>query len=79
MYLHLGGTMIINTDELILVENLERIGSLDDWLRQKAKATRQILDISGGNPKAAVYTNQQIILSPISSVTLKKRLKQIPM
>lgn len=77
MFLHLGGMMLINTDELILVENVERMTSLDDWLKQKKKTGKKIIDISEGKPKAAIYTDQKIILSPISSTTLKKRSKQI--
>ena len=79
MFLHLGGTMIIKTEELIAVENLERLTSLDGWLRQRMKVGRQVVDIAEGKPKSAIYTDQKIILSAISSTTLKKRLKQIPM
>ena len=79
MYLHLGSMMIINTNELIAVENLEGLLSLEDWHRQKKKTEKEVVDIAEGKPKSAIYTDQRIILSPISSLTLKKRLKQMPM
>ena len=78
MFLHLGGMMMINTEELIAVENLESLASLDEWFRQR-RGVQPVVDISEGKPKAAIYTDQKIILSAISSTTLNKRLKQIPM
>jgi len=80
MFLHVGGKMIIKTNELIIVENLEKMtpGALVEWRRQKKKTGREIVDIAEGKPKSAIYTEQQIILSPISSYTLKKRSEQIP-
>lgn len=76
MYLHLGGMMIINTAELIAVENLEGQTSMEDWLRQQKKTEKEVVDIAEGRPKSAIYTDQRIILSPISSLTLRKRLEQ---
>ncbi|HEY8391486.1 MAG TPA: extracellular matrix/biofilm biosynthesis regulator RemA family protein [Capillibacterium sp.] len=76
MYLHLGGTLIINTAELIAVENLEGETSLEDWLRKRKKTGKEVVDIAEGKPKSAIYTDRSIILSPISSLTLKKRLEQ---
>ncbi|HHT48097.1 MAG TPA: DUF370 domain-containing protein [Firmicutes bacterium] len=78
MYLHLGGMMIINTAELIAVENLEKT-PLEGWLRQQEKTGKEVVDIAEGRPKSAIYTDQKIILSPISSLTLRKRLRQRPM
>ena len=71
MYLHLGGMMIINTAELIAVENLEKT-PLEGWLRQQEKTGKEVVDIAEGRPKSAIYTDQKIILSPISSLTLRK-------
>ena len=42
MYLHLGGMMIINTAELIAVENLEKT-PLEGWLRQQEKQGKKLL------------------------------------
>lgn len=78
MFLHLGGKMIINTQELILVENVENVGSLEDWIQQKKDTGQQVVGITAEKPKSAIYTDQAIILSPISSSTLKKRLEHIP-
>ncbi|NLY90549.1 MAG: DUF370 domain-containing protein [Firmicutes bacterium] len=76
MYLHLGGTVIINTAELIAVENLEGQASLENWLQRQQKTGKEVVDIAEGRPKSAIYTDQNIILSPISSLTLRKRLNQ---
>jgi regulator of extracellular matrix RemA (YlzA/DUF370 family) len=78
MFLHLGGMMMIRTEELIAVENIEKKSGLDDWIEQRQRADQQVVDISEGKPKSAIYTDQKIILSAIASTTLKKRLKQIP-
>ncbi|HHT04884.1 MAG TPA: DUF370 domain-containing protein [Hydrogenispora sp.] len=80
MFLHLGGKQIINTNEVILVENVEKMTwtALEEWKAQKKKAGQEIMDIAEGKPKSAIYTEQKIILSPISSYTLKKRAGQIP-
>lgn len=80
MFLHLGGKQIIHTNELIIVENMEKMTStsLEEWIQQKKKTGKEIIDIAEGKPKSAIYTEQKIILSPISSYTLKKRSEQIP-
>jgi len=80
MFLHLGGNQIISINEIVIVENLEKMTftSLQEWLRQRKKTGREIVDIGEGKPKSAVYTDQKIILSPISAYTLKKRSEQIP-
>jgi len=75
MYLHLGGMMIINTAELIAVENLEGQKSMEDWLQRQKKTGKEVVDIAEGKPKSAIYTDHKIILSPISSLTLGKRLE----
>ena len=78
MFLHLGGLMMIRTEELIAVENLENLTTLDDWFEQQRRAAQQVVDISEGKPKSAIYTDQKIVLSAIASTTLKKRLNQSP-
>lgn len=79
MFLHLGGMMMIRTEELIAVENLENFIVLDEWLEQRQRVDQQVVDISEGKPKSAIYTDQKIFISAIASTTLQKRLKQIPM
>ena len=78
MFLHLGGLMMIRTEELIAVENLENLTALDDWFEQQRRAAQQGVDISEGKPKSAIYTDQKVVLSAIASTTLKKRLNQSP-
>ncbi|NLC52993.1 MAG: DUF370 domain-containing protein [Firmicutes bacterium] len=80
MFLHLGAKKIINYHEVIIVENLEKMTTplLKEWIEQKKKTGQEIVDFTEGKPKSAIYTEQKIILSPISSYTLKKRAEQIP-
>ncbi|HBG17032.1 MAG TPA: DUF370 domain-containing protein [Firmicutes bacterium] len=77
MFLHLGGVTVISIKEIIAVLNLEKINFREEWVNQSLPK-KQLLDISEGKPKSAIFTDEKVILSPISSFTLKKRLKQIP-
>lgn len=75
MFLHVG------TDVVVSLKNIVAI--LDARSSREAEATRQflslrksghrVLDISGGEPKSIVVTDEEVYLSPISSTTLKKR------
>lgn len=77
MFLHLGGNTVISIEEIIIVLNMEKIEVTEDWIKQNF-SKQSIIDIADGKPKSMVFTDKEIILSPISSLTLKKRLKQIP-
>jgi hypothetical protein len=76
MFLHLGGTAVISLDEIIAVINLENISLAEEWIA-RSLTEEKVLHVSDGEPKSAIITDQKIILSPISSLTLKKRLKQV--
>lgn len=77
MFLHLGGSNIVDLNKIIAVLNLDKIENLGKWLNrlreQEEKMGRIIEDISEGEPKSMIITEDSIILSPISSLTLKKR------
>lgn len=77
MFLHLGGVTVIGLKEIIAVINLEKVALNEEWVEQSF-AKKQVLRLSNGKSKSAVITDKKIIISPISSLTLKKRLKQIP-
>ncbi|NLW55968.1 MAG: DUF370 domain-containing protein [Firmicutes bacterium] len=76
MFLHLGGATVISLNEIIAVINLEKLSLEEEWIT-RSLAEKQVLNISDGEPKSAIFTDQKIIFSPISSLTLKKRLKQV--
>ncbi len=75
MFLHLGGTAVISLEEIIAVINLEKISLEEEWIARSFKE-KKVLHVSDGEPKSAIITDHLIILSPISSLTLNKRLKQ---
>lgn len=77
MFLHLGGTNVIDLDRVIAVLNLEKINFTESWLKEHFLG-KKVEDISEGKPKALVITDDKVILSPISSLTLKKRTGKIP-
>lgn len=77
MFLHLGGNTVISIEEIIIVLNMEKIEVTEDWIKQNF-SKQSIIDIADGKPKSMIFTDKEIILSPISSLTLKKRLNQIP-
>ncbi|MDI3533973.1 MAG: extracellular matrix regulatory protein [Thermosediminibacterales bacterium] len=75
MFLHLGKDVVIPIKEVVAV--------IDINTAKTSKATKEFLqiaqeegfinDISDGNPKSFIISNQKIYLSAISSVTLQRR------
>lgn len=72
MFLHLGGTTIIDMDKVIAVLDLETI-PFEDGELEKSIFGGKIENISEGEPKTLVITDDRIILSHISALTLQKR------
>lgn len=81
MFLHLGGNVIVPTKEIVAIIDIEQnIGSDTIDFLEIAKDEGFVIDISSGNPKSFIITSAKaqnsIYISPISSVTLKKRSMQ---
>jgi len=72
MFLHLGGSNIIELNKIIAVLNLDKLEYPGKKIKEK-NSGKKIEDLTGGQPKSMVITDESIILSPISSLTLKKR------
>lgn len=74
MFLHLGGDVIVRLKNVIAIFDLEVAGApaSKEYL-QIAKDEGFLVDVSEGTPKSFVTTDRKVYLSPISSVTLKKR------
>jgi len=72
--LHLGGDVIVRLKDVIAIIDLEVTNSpaSKEYL-QIAKDEGFLVDVSEGVPKSFVTTDKKVYLSPISSVTLKKR------
>ncbi len=75
MFIHLGGDTLVRTDEIIALINLEStqgVQSIQDLLKRlEVKGCVERLDNT--NHKSAAILANKVILSPISTVTLKKR------
>ncbi len=79
MYLHIGKDLIINSEEIIAIfniESLEKKNSLEN-ICKNLKISDNIIDISEENKKSLIIVNKNKeikgYISNISSVTLGKR------
>ncbi|HHW14305.1 MAG TPA: DUF370 domain-containing protein [Firmicutes bacterium] len=80
MFLHLGGDVIVPLHQVIAIFDHEQVAQsrpTEDFLRV-AKDAGRLLDVSGGQPKSFVLTNERVYLSQISSQTLMKRAENMP-
>lgn len=76
MFLHLGGTTVVNMDEVIAVLDLGKIQFIEGELKTPLFG-KKVVDISEGEAKTLVVTDDMVILSPISALTLQKRTEII--
>lgn len=74
MFLHLGGVEVTEFKKIIAILNMEKLSLLKEC--QDNFYGKEVKDISGGKAKSAVITDDKIIITPISSMTLAKRTKQ---
>lgn len=75
MFLHVGTDVVVSLGRVIAILDLRTAASAVATREfvSHIKATRKVTDISGGDPKSLVLTDSEVFLSPISSLTLKKR------
>jgi predicted transposase YdaD len=77
MFLHLGGTKIILAEDIIMILNLKTAqqskiyGELIELMRVEGMLEKEI----EGEYKSLAITKEKAYLSPISSLTLKNRLR----
>lgn len=80
MFIHLGGDFIVPKEEVIAIVNTQ--------LMKKTEVNREFMELAENdgfitpitdksNAKSVIITSKKIYLSPISSVTLKKRSDEI--
>ncbi|MBP2655666.1 MAG: hypothetical protein H6Q73_3235 [Firmicutes bacterium] len=74
MFLHLGADTIVPLKSLIAITDVKNglSGINSDFLKVMHEESL-ISDVSDGNAKSFVVTDKMVYLSPISSLTLKKR------
>lgn len=73
MFLHLGGNAVAEAKKIIAILNLEKGSACKNLINNNQN--KQVEDVSEGKPKALVLTDDRIIITPISSLTLSKRAK----
>lgn len=75
MFLHIGSDVVVPLREVIAIldaELLERSQAVRDLVSLQ-QAERRVTDIAGGRPRSIVLTDRGVFLSPISTVTLRRR------
>lgn len=81
MFIHLGGDVVVPKEDIICIMSYA--------LMKKAEATREFIQLAEddqfvhrisekGREKSFIITTSKIYLSPISSITLKKRSDEWP-
>ena len=79
MFLHLGANTVIPLKSVISIADIRSVkAGLDNDFLKKVKKTNKIIDISEGNPKSFIITDDYTYFSAISSMTLKKRAGAVP-
>ncbi len=75
MFIHLGGNTLVASKDVIAIIDMKMAKKAMSTLEflQIAEDEGFIIDISRGNPKSFVITDNSVYLTPISSTTLYKR------
>ena len=78
MFVHIGGEYTILIDSIIGLVNLETVQAsstdMNDFLRRNEE--ENILEyVSEEIPRSMVLTDDRVYISPLSVVTLKKRIE----
>lgn len=75
MFLHVGTDVVVSLKRVIAILDLKSAGSTDATREfiEHLKSQKRVNDIAGGDAKSLVLTDSEAFLSPISSLTLKKR------
>lgn len=78
MFLHLGSGIAVRLEQVILISDYELYthGCGEELVTRERRLGRRViscLDDSDDRPRTLVLTNDNIYLSPISPLTLKRR------
>lgn len=80
LFIHLGGDTVIRSKDVIVILNSDMKESskiTKEFLKEQRKDRSAIIEISKEIIKSIVVTKENIYLSPISSVTLKRRAQAV--
>ncbi|WP_288010470.1 extracellular matrix regulator RemB [Kyrpidia sp.] len=75
LFIHLGGDMMVSTKDVIAILDTKMVNVCDDTRRflQAADGKGLVFRVESGQEKSIVITETRVFISPISSLTLKKR------
>lgn len=75
MFLHLGADVVVSQKRVIAILDLRTAGASEDTraFLEALRAQKRVVTVAEGEPKSLVLTDHEAYLSPISSLTLKKR------
>ncbi|MGE5560533.1 MAG: extracellular matrix regulator RemB [Chloroflexota bacterium] len=75
MFVHLGADVVVRSKDIVCISDI-RARDLSPITREFLEVAREegfLRDIASGEPKAFAVTVSGVYLSPISSMTLRKR------
>lgn len=75
MYVHIGGDMMVRSSDLIAIIEKETVEDSYEIQLFLDRNKHRMIELANGCYKSLVITVQHIYLSPIASVTIKKRFK----
>ncbi len=75
MFIHLGGDKLVSVKNIIMIINLENKNknNINQNFLKNVREETVVKKLDGNDFKAMVVTDDLVYLSPISSMTLKKR------
>lgn len=78
MFIHLGGDMIIRSKDVVaILDETSHASSKDTARFMDSRQNSQVVEIAEDYTKSVVVTHDKVYLSPISSLTLKRRAQVI--
>lgn len=76
MFIHIGGEMIVRTQDVIVIIDISKQDQNQDLLQsylQQCAEKQQLIYITDESIKSIVVTTDKVYASPISSLTLNRR------
>ncbi len=75
MLLHIGGDVVINLNDLVLILDARALAASRDSATyiQRAQAAGRVEVVALGEPKSYVICKGKVFVSPISAATLRRR------
>ncbi len=70
MYIHLGEDVVIRSSDIVAI--LEWYDELNEYI-ERYRAEERLFDISDNMTKSIIVTTKALYLSPLSSLTIKRR------